>query len=44
MASESPHPRWLVRAAFTWIMIEEQPEKVIAMVREAIEMLAAKQS
>jgi len=29
---------------FTWTMIEEQPEKVIAMVREAIEMLAAKQS
>jgi hypothetical protein len=29
---------------FTWAMIEEQPEKVIAMVREAIEMLAAKQS
>jgi hypothetical protein len=25
---------------FTWTMIEEQPEKVIAMVREAIEMLA----
>jgi very-short-patch-repair endonuclease len=26
---------------FTWTMIEEQPEKVVAMVREAIEMLTA---
>jgi very-short-patch-repair endonuclease len=29
---------------FTWTMIEEQPEKVIAMMREAIEMLTTKQS
>jgi hypothetical protein len=29
---------------FTWTMIEEQPEKVIAMVREAIEMLTGSQS
>jgi very-short-patch-repair endonuclease len=29
---------------FTWTMIEEHPEQVLAMVREAIEMLAAKQS
>jgi very-short-patch-repair endonuclease len=27
---------------FTWAMIEEKPEEVIAMVREAIEMLTAK--
>jgi very-short-patch-repair endonuclease len=26
---------------FTWAMIEERPEEVIAMVREAIEMLTA---
>jgi hypothetical protein len=26
---------------FTWIMIEERPEQVIAMVREAIQMLTA---
>jgi very-short-patch-repair endonuclease len=26
---------------FTWTMIEEQPEKVLAMVHEAIKMLAA---
>jgi very-short-patch-repair endonuclease len=26
---------------FTWAMIEEHPEKVIAMVREAIDMLTA---
>ncbi len=29
---------------FTWTMIEEHPEEVIAMVREAIEMLAAASS
>ncbi len=29
---------------FTWAMIEERPEEVIAMVREAIEMLTASQS
>ncbi|HKX15259.1 MAG TPA: DUF559 domain-containing protein, partial [Propionibacteriaceae bacterium] len=29
---------------FTWAMIEEHPEEVIAMVREAIEMLTATQS
>jgi hypothetical protein len=29
---------------FTWAMIEEHPERVIAMVREAIEMLTARQS
>jgi very-short-patch-repair endonuclease len=29
---------------FTWTMIEEHPEEVIAMVREAIEMLAAAKS
>jgi hypothetical protein len=29
---------------FTWTMIEEHPEAVLAIVREAIEMLAAKQS
>jgi very-short-patch-repair endonuclease len=33
---------WFV-LRFTWTMIEEHPEKVIAMVREAIEMLTAKQ-
>jgi very-short-patch-repair endonuclease len=32
---------WFV-LRFTWAMIEEKPEKVIAMVREAIEMLTAK--
>jgi very-short-patch-repair endonuclease len=32
---------WLV-LRFAWAMIEEHPEKVIAMVREAIEMLTAK--
>jgi hypothetical protein len=26
---------------FTWTMIEERPETVLAMVREAIEMLTA---
>ena len=31
---------WFV-LRFTWTMIEEQPEKVIAMVREAIKMLTA---
>jgi hypothetical protein len=31
---------WFV-LRFTWAMIEEHPEKVIAMVREAIEMLTA---
>ena len=30
---------WMLR--FTWTMIEERPEEVIAMVREAIEMLTA---
>jgi hypothetical protein len=25
---------------FTWTMIEEQPKKVVAMVREAIRMLS----
>jgi very-short-patch-repair endonuclease len=34
---------WFV-LRFTWAMIEEHPEKVIAMVREAIEMLTAKRS
>ena len=34
---------WFV-VRFTWAMIEEHPEKVIAMVREAIEMLTAKRS
>jgi very-short-patch-repair endonuclease len=34
---------WLV-LRFTWAMIEEHPEKVIGMVREAIEMLTAKRS
>jgi very-short-patch-repair endonuclease len=34
---------WFV-LRFTWTMIEEQPEKVIAMVREAIKMLTARQS
>jgi very-short-patch-repair endonuclease len=29
---------------FTWTMIEEHPEEVIAMVREAIEILTAAQS
>ena len=29
---------------FTWTMIEERPEEVIAMVLEAIEMLKAAQS
>jgi very-short-patch-repair endonuclease len=29
---------------FTWTMIEEHPEEVIAMVREAIEMLTARRS
>jgi hypothetical protein len=29
---------------FTWTMIEEHPEEVIAMVREAIEMLTAMQA
>jgi very-short-patch-repair endonuclease len=31
---------WFV-LRFTWAMIEEHPEKVIAMVREAIEILTA---
>jgi very-short-patch-repair endonuclease len=26
---------------FTWVMIEERPQEVIAMIREAIEMLTA---
>jgi very-short-patch-repair endonuclease len=30
---------WVLR--FTWTMIEERPEEVIAMVLEAIEMLTA---
>jgi very-short-patch-repair endonuclease len=34
---------WLV-LRFTWAMIEEHPEKVIAMVPEAIEILTAKRS
>ena len=34
---------WFV-LRFTWAMIEEHPERVIAMVREAIEMLTAMQS
>lgn len=34
---------WLV-LRFTWTMIEEHPEEVIAMVREAIEMLTAMQA
>jgi very-short-patch-repair endonuclease len=34
---------WFV-LRFTWAMIEEHPEKVIAMVRVAIEMLTAKRS
>jgi very-short-patch-repair endonuclease len=34
---------WFV-LRFTWAMIEEHPEKVIAMVCEAIEMLTAKRS
>jgi very-short-patch-repair endonuclease len=29
---------------FTWAMIEERPEKVIAMVRKAIEILTARRS
>ena len=29
---------------FTWAMIEEGPEEVIAMVRKAIEILAARRS
>jgi hypothetical protein len=29
---------------FTWTMIEERPEDVIAMVREAIEILTARRS
>jgi very-short-patch-repair endonuclease len=33
---------WFV-LRFTWTMIEEQPEKVIAMVREAIKILSARQ-
>jgi very-short-patch-repair endonuclease len=37
--SSIPLDGWCV-LRFTWGMIEEQPEKVIAMVREAIEMLA----
>ena len=34
---------WFV-LRFTWAMIEEHPERVIAMVREAIEILTARQS
>jgi very-short-patch-repair endonuclease len=33
---------WFV-LRFTWTMVEEHPERVIAMVREAIEMLTAQQ-
>ena len=33
---------WFV-LRFTWAMVEEQPEKVLAMVREAIEILTARQ-
>ena len=29
---------------FTWAMIEERPEEVIAMVRKAIEILTARRS
>ena len=32
---------WFV-LRFTWAMIEEHPEEVIAMVREAIDMLTAR--
>ena len=41
-ATEPPCPGQLVRAAVHWAMIEEHPEEVIAMVREAIDMLTAR--
>jgi len=34
---------WLV-LRFTWTMIEERPQEVIAMIREAIEMLTGMRS